>query len=56
MRNHTKLTYIVGQRVTCNGGFPGVIERVEDGVLLGMYCVRLARGTVCVGWDSIFPA
>ena len=40
--------YKVGDRVPCNGGYPGTIVKVHEGQLKGMVDVRLASGVVCV--------
>lgn len=41
-------TFTPGEKVICNG-YSGVVTEICDGVMTGMYIVRLQRGTYCIG-------
>jgi hypothetical protein len=48
--------YHVGQRVTCNGGYPGTITALYwPGGPVEMYEVLLGSGAVCIGPSDMEP-
>ena len=47
-----KAKFVVGQTIEYSG-YRGVVTTVCTGQLAGMYEIRLARGTACVGGSEL---